>query len=102
MGENQVDDQIAEFKEPFSLFNPEGDGSVPYENVGPVLRSLLGKNPTERELKQMIAEVDPENKGKLDFPDFLSLTASLMKETTTEEDLIEAFKVFDRDGEGLD
>merc|ERR1712232_1412284 len=49
----------------------------------------------------MIATVEPDENGCIDFPDFLSLMARKMKETDTEEELIEAFKVFDRDGDGF-
>ena len=49
----------------------------------------------------MINEVDADGNGTIDFPEFLSLMARKMKDTDTEEELIEAFKVFDRDGNGL-
>merc|ERR1711970_1216464 len=39
--------------------------------------------------------------GTIDFPEFLSLMARKMKDTDTEEELIEAFKVFDRNGNGF-
>merc|ERR1711881_495744 len=37
----------------------------------------------------------------ISFPEFLSLMTRKMKDTDTEEELIEAVKVFDRDGNGL-
>lgn len=56
----------------------------------------------------MINEVDADGSGTIDFPEFLSLMARYfqtkfrkMKDTDTEEELVEAFKVFDRDGNGL-
>jgi calmodulin len=49
----------------------------------------------------MIKEVDADCIGTIDFPDFLSLMARKMKEKDSEEELIEEFKVFDRDGNGL-
>merc|ERR1712103_5077 len=48
-----------------------------------------------------INEVDADGNGTIDFPEFLSLMARKMKDTDTEEELIEAFKVFDRDGNGF-
>merc|ERR1712164_62009 len=45
--------------------------------------------------------VDADGNGTIDFPEFLSLMARKMKDTDTEEELIEAFKVFDRDGNGF-
>ena len=49
----------------------------------------------------MINEVDIDGNGTIDFPEFLSLMARKSKEVDTEEELIEAFKVFDCDGNGL-
>ena len=49
----------------------------------------------------MINEVDMDGNGTIDFPEFLSLMARKMKETDTEEELMEAFRVFDRDCNGF-
>ena len=49
----------------------------------------------------MIKEVNADDNGTIDFPEFLSLMVRKMKDTDTEEELIEAFKVFDRDGNGF-
>merc|ERR1711967_137075 len=37
----------------------------------------------------------------IDFPEFLSLMSRKMEDTDTEEELVEAFKVFDRQGNGF-
>ena len=52
-----------EFKEAFSLFDKDGDGTITTKELGTVMRSL-GQNPTEAELKDMIAEVDADGKHK--------------------------------------
>jgi len=51
--------------------------------------------------EKWITIADIDGNGTIDFPEFLSLMARKMKDTDTEEELIEAFKVFDRDGNGL-
>ena len=49
----------------------------------------------------MINEVDADGNGTIDFPEFLNLMARKMKDTDSEEELKEAFKVFDKDGNGF-
>merc|ERR1712226_1649607 len=95
-----TEEQIAEFREAFSLFDKDGDGTITTRELGTVMRSL-GQNPTAAELQDMINEVDADGSGTIDFPEFLSLQARKMKDTDCEEELIEAFKVFDRDGTGF-
>jgi calmodulin len=100
MAEHLTDEQIGEFKEAFSLFDKDGDGSITIQELGTVMRSL-GQNPTEVELKDMIREVDVDGNGTIDFSEFLNLMARKMKDTDSDEELKEAFKVFDKDQNGF-
>ncbi|MEJ1286035.1 calmodulin 1 [Cricetulus griseus] len=94
-----TEEQIAEFKEAFSLFDKDGDGTITTKELGTVMRSL-GQNPTEAELQDMINEVDADGNGTIDFPEFLTMMARKMKDTDSEEEIREAFRVFDKDGNG--
>uniref|UniRef100_K4DIE3 RCaMP n=2 Tax=Entacmaea quadricolor TaxID=6118 RepID=K4DIE3_ENTQU len=94
-----TEEQIAEFKEAFSLFDKDGDGTITTKELGTVMRSL-GQNPTEAELQDMINEVDADGDGTIDFPEFLIMMARKMKDTDSEEEIREAFRVFDKDGNG--
>ncbi|KAH9289653.1 hypothetical protein KI387_033770, partial [Taxus chinensis] len=98
--ESLTEEQIAEFREAFSLFDRDGDGCITTKELATVIRSL-GQNPTEAELKDMISEVDADGNGTIDFNEFLNLMARKMKETDTDEELREAFKVFDKDQNGF-
>ncbi|MBA0806514.1 hypothetical protein Gohar_005965 [Gossypium harknessii] len=100
MVDQLTDEQIAEFKEAFSLFDKDGDGCITTKDLETVMRSL-GQNPTEAELQGMINEVDADQNGTIDFPEFLNLIARKMKDTDSEEELKEAFKVFDKDQNGF-
>lgn len=97
--DNLTEEQIAEFKEAFQIFDKDGDGSITTKELGTVMRSL-GQNPSDEEIRQMIEEVDEDKSETIDFKEFLGLMAKKMKETDTEDELLEAFKVFDRDGNG--
>ncbi|XP_065408466.1 calmodulin-like protein 3 isoform X2 [Chrysemys picta bellii] len=94
-----TEEQIAEFKEAFSLFDKDGDGTITTSELGSIMRSL-GQNPTEAELQDMIGELDPDGSGTIDFPEFLSMMARKMRDTDSEEEIREAFRVFDEDGNG--
>ncbi|TKW17341.1 hypothetical protein SEVIR_5G359900v4 [Setaria viridis] len=100
MADQLSDDQIAEFKEAFSLFDKDGDGCITTKELGAVMRSL-GQNPTEAELQDMITEVDSDGNGTVDFPEFLGLMARKMRDSDSEEELREAFRVFDKDQNGF-
>uniref|UniRef100_A0A4W2G7Q3 EF-hand calcium-binding domain-containing protein 11 n=1 Tax=Bos indicus x Bos taurus TaxID=30522 RepID=A0A4W2G7Q3_BOBOX len=95
----QSEGLAVEFKEAFSLFDKDGDGTITTKELGTVMRSL-GQNPTEAELQDMINEVDADGNGTIDFPEFLTMMARKMKDTDSEEEIREAFRVFDKDGNG--
>ncbi|XP_061589561.1 calmodulin-alpha-like [Cololabis saira] len=99
MADQLTEEQIAEFKEAFSLFDKDGDGTITTKELGTVMRSL-GQNPTEAELQDMINEVDADGNGTIDFPEFLTMMARKMKDTDSEEEIREAFRDFNKDGHG--
>ena len=96
---NLTEEQIAEFKEAFQMFDKDGDGSITAKELGTVMRSL-GQNPSEDEIRQIIEEIDEDKSGTIDFKEFLALMARKMEDSDVEDDLLEAFRVFDRDGNG--
>ena len=94
-----TEEQVAEFREAFSLFDKDGDGTITTRELGTVMRSL-GQNPTSAELQDMINEVDADGNGIIDFPEFLTMMSRKMRDTDSEEEMMEAFRVFDKDGSG--
>lgn len=92
--------QIETFKDIFSRFDKDGDGTLATKYVGTIMRSL-GQSPTEEELHYIICKVDEDRSGYMDFSEFVGMMANHMKdEMDTKEDICKAFKVFDEKGTG--
>jgi calmodulin len=92
--------RLKEFRDAFELFDKDKDGTITAKELANVMKSL-NQDPTEQELNEMIAEVDIDGNGQIDFEEFVCLMNRRSKETDTEEEVINAFKVFDKDGQGL-
>ncbi|XP_037505746.1 calmodulin-A-like [Rhipicephalus sanguineus] len=99
-GSQLSEEAIAELREAFALFDKDGNGAFGTKELGTVMRAL-GYNPTEAKLKDMIAEVDIDGNGTIDFPEFLAMMTKKTRSTDTEDEIREAFRVFDRDGNGF-
>ncbi|XP_027461685.1 calmodulin-1-like [Zalophus californianus] len=95
--DQMTEEQIAEFKEAFSPFEKDGNGTITTKELGTVMRAL-SQNPTEAESQDMINEVDANGNGTIDFPEFLTMMARKMKDIDREEEIRKAFRVFDKDG----
>jgi len=85
-------------KEAFTLFDCDRDGEITVEELGKVMRTH-GFDPTEEDLKDMIRNVDTNANGAIDFNEFIDMMVK--RGANVEEDVAHAFKVFDRDGDGL-
>mmetsp|Transcript_33293 Transcript_33293/g.88388 ORF Transcript_33293/g.88388 Transcript_33293/m.88388 type:complete len:149 (+) Transcript_33293:72-518(+) len=99
MADQLIQEQLQEFEDTFNLFDQDGDGKLSIKELGSMLNAL-GQNPSEQSVRKMIQGFDHDD-GKVDFPDWLSLMARKIKHSDTEDELIEAFKVFDRNGDGF-
>ncbi|VVC36122.1 EF-Hand 1, calcium-binding site,EF-hand domain pair,EF-hand domain [Cinara cedri] len=93
-------DQVAEFKEAFMLFDKDQDGRITEAELGVVMRSL-GQRPTETDLRGMVKEVDQDGNGSIEFDEFLLMMARKLKAIDGEEEMHHAFNVFDKNGDGF-
>uniref|UniRef100_A0A3Q2LC54 Myosin light polypeptide 6 n=3 Tax=Boreoeutheria TaxID=1437010 RepID=A0A3Q2LC54_HORSE len=98
-----TEDQTAEFKEAFQLFDRTGDGKILYSQCGDVMRAL-GQNPTNAEVLKVLGnpKSDEMNVKVLDFEHFLPMlqTVAKNKDQGTYEDYVEGLRVFDKEGNG--
>ena len=90
----------AEYKKAFDIYDKDKDEKINLTELENIMKSI-GQNPSESELQDMINEIDIDGEGVITFDGFISLMEKKLRDADTEEELIESFKVFDKDGIGL-
>ncbi|CAM9399815.1 unnamed protein product [Ascophyllum nodosum] len=60
----------------------------------------LGYSPTNQQLRDMMARVDLDNSGAICFDEFVTMMQLREVETDFAKEINEAFKFFDKDGDG--
>ncbi|CAF3297356.1 unnamed protein product [Rotaria socialis] len=96
-------EQENKLKEAFSLFDRLGGGVISIQDLAFVIRSI-GYQTTPSELESMIREVDRDGDGLIDFDEFKQMMISnddSRFEMFNDELLNEAFRIFDKDGNGF-
>ena len=79
--------QIAEFKHVYALFDKDGDGTVTTKELGNAMRSL-GLNPSEKDIEDMINEVDVDGTGSVEFPEFARVMARKTSKRSTVNNIL--------------
>jgi Ca2+-binding EF-hand superfamily protein len=88
--------QIAEFKEAFSMIDHDSDGFIDKEDLKDMLASL-GQNPTDEYIDEMISEAP----GSINFTMFLTLMGEKLSGTDPEHEILQAFECFDHKKTGF-
>ena len=84
----------------FSPLSTDGSGKIDGTELLTVMKSL-GQAPDESEVADMIFDVDANGDGEIDFEEFLVMMSKrLGTGNNQDEELRQAFKVFDKDGDG--
>ncbi|KAF7408028.1 caltractin [Vespula maculifrons] len=94
-----TEDQKADIKEAFDLFDPDGTGKIATKELKIAMRAL-GFEPKKEELKKLVADFDPDCLGKLSFEEFLNIMSVKMLEKDPKEEILRAFRLFDDDETG--
>ena len=95
-----TDEQRKELQDVFDQFDKDKDGKISAKELENAMQSM-GQNPTVDEINQMMQEVDLNHDGKIDFDEFMTLMIQNSPDTQTEDEVINAFRVFDKEGKGL-
>ena len=99
MVEQISNEVISEYKEAFSLFDSDGSGKIATKDLIIVMRSL-GTHPYPPEYTAVLEKANKEGDGTVSFIEFLSIMQSNMKHNEKIDELVEKFRIFDRNGNG--
>ncbi|KAH7693497.1 CRE-TNC-2 protein [Aphelenchoides avenae] len=96
-------EQIEQFRKYFNMFDKEGKGYIRATQVGQILRTM-GQAFEERDLKQLIKQFDSDGSGEIEFEEFAAMVATFVvsggNDEGLEEELREAFRLYDKEGNG--
>lgn len=94
------DAQLEEFREAFNMFDKDGGGSIDSSELKDLMKSV-GQEPTDAELKEMVAAADADGTGDIDFLEFAVLMAHKMQDGDDSDTIKKAFSIFDQSGDGF-
>jgi calmodulin len=86
------------FKNAFDAFDDDRDGEIPTSLLGKLLRAV-GYNPYPEEVEDMIEDL-ASDKSPLNFKTFYYLLSHHARAAFPEDELVDAFRVFDKNGTG--
>lgn len=92
-------ERLADLTEAFSLYDVDNLGVISMKLL-PDLMHTMGHNPPEHEMNELFAEYDPHNSDELYLSDFLYIMSERYKDMTPEDEVILAFRVFDKNDNG--
>ncbi|PVD32611.1 hypothetical protein C0Q70_08053 [Pomacea canaliculata] len=97
-----TDEQKAELKQAFSMFEKAGKGKIQVRDLGELLR-CLGWNPSEQDLEEARHELEVTARGTISFADveaYIARRGGIYYGNNAEEDILVAFQVLDKSGNG--
>ena len=100
MAQSLSDTTKAEYKRAFEIFDKNGDGFIEKNDLASLM-AYLKFFPSDTELEEMIGEFSEGKSNKIAFQDFLEMIATRLFDGNAENDLLQAFRVFDKEGRGV-
>ena len=95
-----TDEQRKELQDIFDQFDKDKDGKISAQELANAMISM-GQNPTEEEVNDIMREVDLNQDGYIDFDAFIIIMTRSTTDNQTEDEVINAFRIFDKEGNGL-
>lgn len=91
------DQQLKSFKRAFNHYAKNNNGILKPEDLSKALK-MVGIRPTEDEINEMIGEIGQDN--PIDIVEFTICIYYFLRAADSQEELIQAFKIFDKKKQG--
>merc|ERR1712146_49359 len=93
------DEDMAQFKEAFELFDTDKSGFIAAMELQFCMRAL-GFEPSGDEVKEMLEKTDQDANAQVEFNEFVDLVSGRMDRRDPEDEMKDGFAMFDTDGKG--
>ena len=97
---DNISDKKENYKSFFDKYDSNKDGNVNSIELANILKAI-DVNASDEEIKEIIAEINLEGNGEINFEKFVSIVNRRDKDVDNEEEVLNAFKLFDKEGNGL-
>ena len=94
-----TDEQKAELREAFDLFDTDGSGAVDASELHTAMKAL-GFEPKKEEISKMVKDMDKDGDATVDFEEFCVMLAEKMNQKDGKEEMLKGFALFDDDNTG--
>lgn len=96
---------LSEYKEVFSMFDVDGDGTIDSSELENVLKDL-GTPASGSELQELMSAVDADGDGVIDFEEFCAMmstrgTSGSSSHADANAEMKAVFAALDKDGDGI-
>ena len=100
MFDNIVSNKEKEIKDIFDKYDSNRDGNVTSDELANILKAI-NLDVSDEEIKEIIEELELEGNNEINYENFVSIVNRREKDVDTEEEVLKAFKFFDKEGNGL-
>ena len=100
MFSNIPNSKTDEYKKIFKLYSNGENGYVNTSELSKIFKAI-NIDASDEEIKEIIKKLDLEDKKEINHEEFLTIINQKEKDIDGVEEVLKAFKVFDKDGNGL-
>ncbi|KAK1433362.1 hypothetical protein QVD17_10272 [Tagetes erecta] len=99
IAERLSEEEIGGLKQLFTMLDTDNSGTITFEELKQGL-NRVGSNLMESEIKELMDAADIDSNGTIEYGEFIAATLHMNK-LERDENLLAAFRFFDKDGSGF-